>query len=259
MFEKGGYDTWQIRMLLYIEGKENVHMLLDSLLLGPFKVKEITIPANDAIGHAEEKCMQTLADLTSNNKTIMGYDIKLADEFDRFTFEREEMIQSYYIRFAKLINDINIIGLHVTKFQINIKFVNQLQPEWSRFITRVKQARNLHDKMDDPNITMEEYVWYETEKALRNCQMYNWETANYDDSLSSQHVDDDNWKYETSLSEYDYGKYNAISDKDLFSYNIFDVIDLKPDKDNGEDKIVYWEVNPRKSGKHHRTRFDFGF
>ncbi|GJZ50503.1 hypothetical protein Tco_0604693 [Tanacetum coccineum] len=91
--------------------------------------------------------------------------------------------------------------------------------------------------MDDPNITMEEYVWYETEKALRNCQMYNWETANYDDALSSQHVDDDNWKYETSLSEYDYGKYNAISDKDLFSYDIFSVIDLKPDKDNGEDKI----------------------
>ncbi|GJS54656.1 hypothetical protein Tco_0628018 [Tanacetum coccineum] len=145
MFEKGGYDTWQIRMLLYIEGKENVHMLLDSLLLGPFKVKEITIPANEAIGHAEEKRMQTLADLTPDNKTIMGYDIKLADEFDRFTFEREETIQSYYMRFAKLINDINIIGLHVTKLQINIKFVNQLQPEWSRFITRVKQARNLHE------------------------------------------------------------------------------------------------------------------
>nr|GFB41528.1 hypothetical protein [Tanacetum cinerariifolium] len=55
------------------------------------------------------------------------------------------MIQSYYIRFSKLINDINIIGLHVKKLRINIKFVNHLQPEWSRFITRVKQARNLHE------------------------------------------------------------------------------------------------------------------
>ncbi|GJW88827.1 hypothetical protein Tco_0164167, partial [Tanacetum coccineum] len=36
---------------------------------------------------------------------------KLADEFDRFTSEKEETIQSYYMRFEKLMNDINIIGL----------------------------------------------------------------------------------------------------------------------------------------------------
>nr|GFC00756.1 hypothetical protein [Tanacetum cinerariifolium] len=33
--------------------------------------------------------------------------------------------------------------------------------------------------MDNPNITMEEYVHYETEKALRNGKVYNWETAMY--------------------------------------------------------------------------------
>ncbi|GJV48619.1 hypothetical protein Tco_1438831 [Tanacetum coccineum] len=111
--------------------------------------------------------------------------------------------------------------------------------------------------------------------------MYNWETAKYgkinyigdinylrffetkfpaivyDDALSSQHVDEVNWKNETSLSEYDDGKYNAISerkaikkrfskkekfnilsiDKDQFSYDIFSVNDLKSNKDNVEDKI----------------------
>ncbi|GJY17948.1 hypothetical protein Tco_0389439 [Tanacetum coccineum] len=70
--------------------------------------------------------------------------------------------------------------------------------------------------MDGPDITMEEYVRYETEKALRNGQTYNWETAKYgkinyigdnncliffeskslaivyDDALSSQHVDEVN-------------------------------------------------------------------
>ncbi|GKB66114.1 hypothetical protein Tco_0927526 [Tanacetum coccineum] len=109
-------------------------------------------------------------------------------------------------------------------------------------------------------MTMEEYIQYETEKALRNNQVYNWETAKYgkinyfrdidylgffetkfpaivyDDALSSQHVDEVNWKNETSLSEYDDGKYNAISenvlgiDKDLFSYEIFSIDNLKLDK-----------------------------
>ncbi|GJS27527.1 hypothetical protein Tco_0488147 [Tanacetum coccineum] len=33
--------------------------------------------------------------------------------------------------------------------------------------------------MDDPNITMEEYIRLEEEKARRHGQVYNWETATY--------------------------------------------------------------------------------
>nr|GEX74342.1 hypothetical protein [Tanacetum cinerariifolium] len=65
----------------------------------------------------------------------------------------------------------------------------------------------------------------------------------YDDALSSQHVDEVNWKNETSLSEYDDGKYNAISenvlgiDKDLFCYDIFSINNIELDKDDDEGKI----------------------
>ncbi|GKB90750.1 retrovirus-related pol polyprotein from transposon TNT 1-94 [Tanacetum coccineum] len=70
---------------------------------------------------------------------------KLANEFDRFTLEKGETIQLYFMRYSKLINDINIIVLNMTKLQVNTKFVNHLQPEWSRFVTRVKRAGNLHN------------------------------------------------------------------------------------------------------------------
>ncbi|GKA66115.1 hypothetical protein Tco_0765923 [Tanacetum coccineum] len=33
--------------------------------------------------------------------------------------------------------------------------------------------------MDDPNITIEEYIKLEEEKARRRCKVYNWETAKY--------------------------------------------------------------------------------
>ncbi|GJX31424.1 hypothetical protein Tco_0241279 [Tanacetum coccineum] len=69
---------------------------------------------------------------------------KLADEFDRFTSEKGETIHSYYIRFAKLINDINIIRLDMTPLQLNTKFFNHLQLNLSRFVTDFKQAKNLH-------------------------------------------------------------------------------------------------------------------
>ncbi|GKE91011.1 hypothetical protein Tco_1572106, partial [Tanacetum coccineum] len=34
-------------------------------------------------------------------------------------------------------------------------------------------------KMDDPNITMEEYIRLEEEKARRHGKVYNWETTTY--------------------------------------------------------------------------------
>ncbi|GKD18245.1 hypothetical protein Tco_1207403 [Tanacetum coccineum] len=55
----------------------------------------------------------------------------LYDEFDKFTSEPGELIYSYYLRYAKLINDMNMISMSMTPMQINTKFVNHLQPEWS--------------------------------------------------------------------------------------------------------------------------------
>ncbi|GKB55817.1 hypothetical protein Tco_0912003 [Tanacetum coccineum] len=114
------------------------------------------------------------------------------------------------------------------------------------------------------DMTMEEYIQYKTEKALKMIKYISGKLLSmerstileilttsdflkqnivYDDALSSQHVDGVNWKNETSLSEYDDGKYNAISenvlgiDKHLFSYDIFSIDNLKLDKDDDEGKI----------------------
>ncbi|GKD24268.1 hypothetical protein Tco_1230482 [Tanacetum coccineum] len=62
----------------------------------------------------------------------------LYDEFDKFTSEPGESIYSYYLRYAKLINDINMIPMSMTPMQNNTKFVNHLQPEWSMFVTTAK-------------------------------------------------------------------------------------------------------------------------
>ncbi|GJT56343.1 hypothetical protein Tco_0991397 [Tanacetum coccineum] len=61
-----------------------------------------------------------------------------------FTSELGESIHSYYLRFTKLINDMKMIPITMSPMQINTKFVNHLQPEWSRFVIAAKQARDLH-------------------------------------------------------------------------------------------------------------------
>ncbi|GJV25545.1 hypothetical protein Tco_1378240 [Tanacetum coccineum] len=57
----------------------------------------------------------------------------LYDEFDKFTSEPRVSIHSYYLRYAKLINDMKMIPMYMSNMQINTKFVNHLQPEWSRW------------------------------------------------------------------------------------------------------------------------------
>nr|GEX21507.1 retrovirus-related Pol polyprotein from transposon TNT 1-94 [Tanacetum cinerariifolium] len=68
----------------------------------------------------------------------------LYDEFDKFTSEPGESIHSYYVRYAKLINDMNMIPMSMSNMQINTKFVSHLQSKWSRFVTEAKQARDIH-------------------------------------------------------------------------------------------------------------------
>ncbi|GJX01156.1 hypothetical protein Tco_0185069 [Tanacetum coccineum] len=62
--------------------------------------------------------------------------------------EKGETIQSYYMRFAKLMNDFDIIGLGMRRLQVNTKFVYHLHPEWSR--TRFPDPLALVEKTYNP-------------------------------------------------------------------------------------------------------------
>ncbi|GKC45487.1 hypothetical protein Tco_1063209 [Tanacetum coccineum] len=69
---------------------------------------------------------------------------KLYDDFDMFTSMPEESIHSYYMRFAQLINHMHTIGMTMKPLQVNKKFVYHLQPQWSKFVTDAKLAKDMH-------------------------------------------------------------------------------------------------------------------
>ncbi|GJX62688.1 hypothetical protein Tco_0295588 [Tanacetum coccineum] len=126
-------------------------------------------------------------------------------------------------------------------------------------------------KMDDPNITMEEYVRLEKEKARKHSKVYNWETATYgkiwydedvhdlryveaelpaivfsdtltsEVALSCEHtvgpLNDNQIDFRISFDESDDEDYTVIYDKNSFSYKIINVNDLKTDSENDYDKV----------------------
>ncbi|GJS37788.1 hypothetical protein Tco_0536170, partial [Tanacetum coccineum] len=74
---------------------------------------------------------------------------QLYDEFEHFRQIKGEGIQGYYVRFTKLINDMRNIKMTMSRMQLNSKFVNNMLPEWSRFITEVKLNRGLKESNCD--------------------------------------------------------------------------------------------------------------
>ncbi|GJY85178.1 hypothetical protein Tco_0499204 [Tanacetum coccineum] len=125
--------------------------------------------------------------------------------------------------------------------------------------------------MDDPNITMEEYIKLEEEKARRRGKVYNWETANYgkiwyyedvhdlrsvetefpaivfNDRLTSEEalsceptvspLNDNEIDFRISFDESDDEDYTVTFDKNSFSYKIISVNDLKMDSENDNEKF----------------------
>nr|GEW33361.1 hypothetical protein [Tanacetum cinerariifolium] len=69
---------------------------------------------------------------------------KLFNEWEMFTFTDGESIESYYHRFSKLMNDFKRNKHFLEKIASNLKFLNNLQLEWSRHVTIVYQTKDLH-------------------------------------------------------------------------------------------------------------------
>nr|GFB86752.1 hypothetical protein [Tanacetum cinerariifolium] len=83
---------------------------------------------------------------------IKGLDIrehekkaKLFNEWEKFMSIDGESIESYFHRFMQLMNDFKRNKHFLENIASNLKFLNNLQPEWKRHITIVRQTKNLHE------------------------------------------------------------------------------------------------------------------
>ncbi|GKE18807.1 retrovirus-related pol polyprotein from transposon TNT 1-94, partial [Tanacetum coccineum] len=70
---------------------------------------------------------------------------QLYDEFKRFKMLPGENINEYYVRFHKMVNDMRNIRMTMPDIQLNSKFVNNMSPEWDRFVTAVKLNKGLKE------------------------------------------------------------------------------------------------------------------
>nr|GFD08573.1 hypothetical protein [Tanacetum cinerariifolium] len=79
---------------------------------------------------------------------------KLFNEWERFTSNKGELIESYYHRFLKLMNDLKRNNHFTEKIASNLKFLNNLQPEWSRHVTIRISSNPRNRQIAQPGMNM---------------------------------------------------------------------------------------------------------
>ncbi|GJS72485.1 hypothetical protein Tco_0705326 [Tanacetum coccineum] len=169
MLNKENYVPWSSRLLRYAKSRLNGKLIYNSMMNGPYVrrmipepgdlVRTVPVPKtfheqiDDELTEAEIKQME--ADDQAIQTILLGLpkDIyaavkkkkaKLFNEWERFTSTDGESIESYYHRFSKLMNDFKRNKHFPEKIASNLKFLNNLQPEWSRHVTIVHQTKDLH-------------------------------------------------------------------------------------------------------------------
>nr|GEW97153.1 hypothetical protein [Tanacetum cinerariifolium] len=100
--------------------------------------------AVDSCETAQEIWLRVQQMMKGSNIGIQEKKAKLFNEWEMFTSNKGESIESYYHRFLKLMNDLKRNKHFSEKIASNLKFLNNLQPEWSRHVTIIHQTKDLH-------------------------------------------------------------------------------------------------------------------
>nr|GEV44517.1 hypothetical protein [Tanacetum cinerariifolium] len=164
MLAIGRYAHLPSRFMRYVDTKPNMKELKKCIFNGPYvmtrflvptkpatkidppvpehtiqETYENTLPKNRAYINVEAEAIHMI--LSGIRDEIYSTDVKtnLFWEFGKFSSRDRESIVSYYSRFYKMMNKMIGNQLEVATMQVNVQFLQQLQPEWLRFVTVVKR------------------------------------------------------------------------------------------------------------------------
>ncbi|GJW15004.1 retrovirus-related pol polyprotein from transposon TNT 1-94 [Tanacetum coccineum] len=166
MLDRSDFESWKQRIRLYCQGKDNGENILKSIDEGPLKMGKITeILAEGAEGALIPERDRVFADLSPEEKDRFQADIRatniLLQELpkDIYTLinhytDAKDIWDNVKMllegsEFTKLINDMRNIKMTMPKMQLNSNFVNNMLPEWGRFVTTAKLNRGLKESNYD--------------------------------------------------------------------------------------------------------------
>ncbi|GJT00425.1 hypothetical protein Tco_0821594 [Tanacetum coccineum] len=142
----GRYAQWRSRFLRYIDTRPNGDALKKCILEGPYTpttVVILAVPATDnSLAIPEQTTVETVLNMSPANKAYFESEKEaihliftgIGDEIYS-TIDACRTAHEMWIAIERL--------QQVAMMQVNVQFLQQLQPKWSRFVTIVKQQHDL--------------------------------------------------------------------------------------------------------------------
>ncbi|GJY10876.1 hypothetical protein Tco_0379061 [Tanacetum coccineum] len=152
MLERGSYMTdGQIATVEILKVRTYCSMHAEMEVMNMILLSIPNEIYNSGILHFGKKCgkrVNCLMRETIQNK--VDRETRFTNEFDQFVAEPGETLVSVYNHFAQLMNDLERNNINFPTVTINTKFLSSLQPEWLKYVTQVRLAKQLTvDSFDD--------------------------------------------------------------------------------------------------------------
>ncbi|GJV68978.1 hypothetical protein Tco_1484487 [Tanacetum coccineum] len=162
MLDKPQYESWKSRMELYIQGKDNGRIILNSVENGPLVWPTIALEDGTVRPKTYEELfdkekLQADCDIKATNIILQGlppdvYALVNPHKVSKDIWDRVKLLMQgtsliKQERKCKLYDEFDKFSY--VKVQVNAKFLNSLPPEWGKFVTNVKLARDFHTSNDD--------------------------------------------------------------------------------------------------------------
>ncbi|GJY17756.1 hypothetical protein Tco_0389247 [Tanacetum coccineum] len=123
----------------------------------------------DDIYNSVDTCKNVKEMWQRTKRLMFSYEItthvrhsRLMDEFDKFAAKEGELLESIYERLTTLVNIMDRNNVRPISVSINTKFLNCLQPEWSKYGTIVRHNQNgdnvSYDVLYDSLVQFEPHV-----------------------------------------------------------------------------------------------------
>ncbi|GKA94380.1 hypothetical protein Tco_0816418 [Tanacetum coccineum] len=163
MLEKVNYISWEGRLRRFLDNKlEDGEWMWHSIQKGPYvrlmihdlddTMQQIIKPLSKMTEINKKQYTADVGEMWERVKRLMyGSEVtnhvrhsRLMDEFDKFAAKEGESQESVYERLTTLVNIMDRNNVRPISVSINTKFLNCLQPEWSKYVTMVCHNQTGH-------------------------------------------------------------------------------------------------------------------
>nr|GEV92551.1 retrovirus-related Pol polyprotein from transposon TNT 1-94 [Tanacetum cinerariifolium] len=181
MLEKDMYDAWKSRMELYMLNRQHGRMILESVENGPLLWPTVEENGVTRLKKYSElsttEAIQADCDVKATNIILQGlppevYALASTHKVAKELWKRIQMLMQETSlmkqeRECKLYDEFDMFAYKKGESLLNMKFLNTLPPEWSKFVTDVKLVRDLHTtNVDQLHAYLGQHEYHANEVSL---------------------------------------------------------------------------------------------